>query len=330
MVCGRLSSGRTLTAIEASVLLSVILLLAALIVPELLAMREKNRRATCSYNLKQIGFAQQCYHDFHLVFPSGYLHMVCPAGSEAHPGGRMREQINHPFLASLIQMDQARIFNGWNFELPIDAPRCGYAGDVNATMREARFNVLLCPSDRSVNWRYSYRAVTGSRPSQEVDEDEADEWKANGFYYHGSSVTRSDVTDGASYTAMFTERLMCGGAGRRGRTVILDAAANFSERACIISKSYFMDQGVNVSGTYESVTIPFVRPPNSTVVGCLCKAPEAIAYRAFDGPSSQHSGGVNVLMADGAVRFIEDNVNADAWRSLATIARGEALARGSY
>src|SRR5206468_1135632 len=39
--------------------------------------------------------------------------------------------------------------------------------------------------------------------------------------------------------------------------------------------------------------------------------------------SSNHPGGVNVLMADGAVRFVNDSVSADVWGALGTIKGGE-------
>ena len=38
---------------------------------------------------------------------------------------------------------------------------------------------------------------------------------------------------------------------------------------------------------------------------------------------SNHSGGVNVMLADGSLRFVGDEVEADVWSALATIAGGE-------
>ena len=43
----------------------------------------------------------------------------------------------------------------------------------------------------------------------------------------------------------------------------------------------------------------------------------------FYAARSYHSGGVNVLVADGSVRFVSDTVNIDAWHGLATVAGGE-------
>ena len=41
--------------------------------------------------------------------------------------------------------------------------------------------------------------------------------------------------------------------------------------------------------------------------------------------SSYHSGGVNVSMADGSIRFITDSVNPDAWTAAGSRAGGESL-----
>ena len=48
------------------------------------------------------------------------------------------------------------------------------------------------------------------------------------------------------------------------------------------------------------------------------------------GPSSRHPGGVNVLMADGSVRFIKNTINYMAWYALATPDGGEALSADSF
>jgi prepilin-type processing-associated H-X9-DG protein len=45
--------------------------------------------------------------------------------------------------------------------------------------------------------------------------------------------------------------------------------------------------------------------------------------------NSRHRAGANVLAADGAVRFIKENVDVRAWMALGTIALSEVIDAGS-
>jgi prepilin-type processing-associated H-X9-DG protein len=44
--------------------------------------------------------------------------------------------------------------------------------------------------------------------------------------------------------------------------------------------------------------------------------------------SSNHPGGVNMVLGDGSVHFIKDHIDAQTWRALST--RGDREAIGSY
>ncbi len=46
--------------------------------------------------------------------------------------------------------------------------------------------------------------------------------------------------------------------------------------------------------------------------------------------SSHHDRGVNLLIADGSVRFVKDAVDSTLWRALATIRGGEVVANDAY
>jgi prepilin-type processing-associated H-X9-DG protein len=46
--------------------------------------------------------------------------------------------------------------------------------------------------------------------------------------------------------------------------------------------------------------------------------------------SSYHPGGVNVLMADGAVRFAKESVVPSTWWALGTRAGGEVVSASDY
>jgi prepilin-type processing-associated H-X9-DG protein len=40
-------------------------------------------------------------------------------------------------------------------------------------------------------------------------------------------------------------------------------------------------------------------------------------------PTSNHSGGVNVALGDGSVRFVQNTISLQGWRAMGTIRGGE-------
>jgi prepilin-type processing-associated H-X9-DG protein len=47
-------------------------------------------------------------------------------------------------------------------------------------------------------------------------------------------------------------------------------------------------------------------------------------------PTSNHSGGVNICMSDGSVRFVKDSVSRPTWWALGTRNGGEVISSDSY
>ncbi|HMO87103.1 MAG TPA: DUF1559 domain-containing protein, partial [Lacipirellulaceae bacterium] len=61
------------TLVELLVVIAIIGVLVALLLPAIQAAREAASRSTCMNHLRQIGLAQQMYHDSHQVFPPGCM-----------------------------------------------------------------------------------------------------------------------------------------------------------------------------------------------------------------------------------------------------------------
>ena len=74
-------------------------------------------------------------------------------------------------------------------------------------------------------------------------------------------------------------------------------------------------------------------PPNSTQYNwgaCRFTGGGYPNDATFANTSSNHSGGVNTLMADGSARFVENSINMYTWWSLGTRANGEVISADSY
>jgi prepilin-type N-terminal cleavage/methylation domain-containing protein/prepilin-type processing-associated H-X9-DG protein len=334
---------RAFTLIELLVVIAIIGVLVALLLPAVQAAREASRRTECTNNLKQIGIALLNYHDALGAFPPGSIVMHCAKRTPPAPCNLDKFLAQTvPHVSILAQLDQPNVFNGWNFDMPMYEPSSRIctlmcAGPANATGYFTRLSVYMCPSDPNIaQARNSYRAVTGTGHFDAEYQGEV----PNGSFYRVSSVTMSDLTDGTSTTALFTEHLTGAGAGDLGRlngTPCRLSVPFASEADCLRAMPPNRAQGRWLGGSYWGSLVTFDRTPNVRRRGCASRHVEFdwtggydemfshLWVQAFDGPSSLHTGGVNVLMGDGTVRFVRDTIQPAPWRSLATIAGGETV-----
>ena len=71
------------------------------------------------------------------------------------------------------------------------------------------------------------------------------------------------------------------------------------------------------------------RTPNHVDPDCFHGTPVGIGS-LNKVPRSRHAGGVNLLMGDGSVRFLRNNVDLKVWQALNTRAGGESLAESDF
>ena len=72
-----------------------------------------------------------------------------------------------------------------------------------------------------------------------------------------------------------------------------------------------------IVGKYDSTLFNAYLAPNSRLPNIY------MSNYGFFAARSAHSGGVNVLKADGSATFVSDTVDMDVWRAAATIAGNE-------
>jgi prepilin-type processing-associated H-X9-DG protein len=73
-----------------------------------------------------------------------------------------------------------------------------------------------------------------------------------------------------------------------------------------------------VVATYYTHTLN----PNARLRDCIWNSSLSNGHLA---PRSYHAGGVQVLLGDGSVRFVSDNISNATWRALGTKNGGEVL-----
>ena len=332
---------RGFTLIELLVVIAVIAILIALLMPAVQAAREAARRMTCKNNLKQIGLALHNYHDVHRSMPFG-----CGFDNDVliSTQGTLDDRRYSAHSQILPFLEQKNVYDLLDFNV---AP---FHPFINAAVAEQSvpgfdlttvdngfaasivMSVLLCPSDidrLQIVWAHNnYRACNGA------------DWSGrdgNGMFGQISSVRMRDVTDGQANTAMFSER--CKGTpdhnvrdhlsdiyvmpGIWSNDTFRDFCGSQSP-ASAAAWPHNIDSGQNwLSGNFNWTRYNHVLGPNRV----SCKN-----GLAWDGvimsASSRHTGGVNLCLVDGSVRFVGDSVAEEIWTALGTISGGETI--GEY
>ncbi len=350
------SSRRGFTLIELLVVIAIIGVLIALLLPAVQAAREAARRSQCTNNLKQLGLAIHNYLDQTSVFPGQCAFPTAQNQSSGWSYGWV--------LPLLPHMEQGPLYNAFNFNAGLYNNVAGVSnGAANTTAGYSQINTLLCPSD-GIKQRpqdpYGTQNYVGNFGGPGV----LRRWSGTIVPYASSSFSTDSnlgafglesVRDGSSNTALFSERLI----GLRGnpalklndpeaKRAIFPAAdpgssANPAAFAMACKGLPATTTSIRSNGNgyfwvggypHHVVTNAYTHygSPNST--SCQNTTLDA-SWLTFGGaysstpPTSNHSGGVNIGMADGSVRFIKDSVSYQAWWALGTRNGGEVLSGDS-
>ena len=335
MTHGRKSAGFTL--IEMLVCISVIALLVAFLLPAVQSAREAARRSQCVNNLKQIGLALQNYHAGHNSFPYEIADNISTPPSKG-PGGRE----SYSALARLLpHLEQQALYSGINFsmELYLEQTTPNLA---NQTAFDTTLSSFLCPSDGAEGTRahgINYRGNFGVGPAPNTTAESPD--SGNGFFNFPVTLTAGSFTDGLSHTVAYGERLRGSGNDRHsgpgsperdfGNLGIssnpspFDRDADYALAWCRIAAARAFPFSTQAGYSWlisrrMNTTYCHAQEPNGPIPDAIPGVPQAWGIATA---RSWHRGGVNVLMADGSARFVQDTISRKVWRALGTRNGGE-------
>lgn len=313
-----------LSLIETIVVILILAVLIAMTLPALQRVRETARKTTCQNNLRQIGLAVQQHHAAFNALPSlynGTFHQTPLTYSDSFHSHSWRSAI-------LPRLGENSVFNALSFDSAATATE-------NQPPVNTVIGTFLCPStpntsdivsqigmynrdgpiidDTLTAARSDYEAIGGIRQhlpqSSLFDGVQLGAWKEP--TYRGATPTKfnigrfSQIADGLSHTILAAERV--------GRP--------------------------DIHQSYEPKFIPFSDDPNDPGFSENHQAAWAISTH-FDnlildkipvnennkyGIFAYHTGGANIVLSDGSVRFLPDSTDVDIIAALITRASGEVV-----
>ena len=289
------------TLIELLVVIATLAVLIGLLVPAVQKVREAANRMQCTNNLKQLGIACHNHHDqlgfmphggWAWWFPPTYIGLGSPATGKAQNAGWGFQVL--PYI------EQDSVWKGGGKTTIADAQRQAIGAPIKT---------LFCPSRRG----------PGQLPS-------IADW------YNGSN---GGIGPGGTYPHAGTDYACNAGTGNNGvirqnannafdgarMALIIDGTSNtmlIGEKRLNRTNigSYQGDDNEGYTSGWDHDVIRYATPSYPPT-------PDPTTGDGQQRFGSSHSGGLNMAMADGSVRFIPYSIDTNVWQSLGTADGGE-------
>lgn len=338
-----------LSTLDVVVTIVILLVLAALLLPATRRTRPTARRAQCRNNLKQIGLALHNYHDVHKTLPPGWI-ASATAGQSSGFGW------NHHLLPYLDQKPLREKFDT-NYRLADTASG-------NAEAASAILTVVRCPADRGPDQAVSHWmsplgpsnyvgnfgvGLPVTYASQEGSEQQrVDPRLVQGVFGPNSRVRIRDVKDGMSNIVLVGERRMSA-AGVEWPLGKIEGPYNsyWAGIPNVAAVSPLVIVATATGGSIEAPSSdcrsgPVSLPQTGNIDQILdSESRKSLPYFAINkdirgftlsdsdavtaGFSSWHTGGCQVLLGDGTVRFISENIDPTIYTNLMRRSDGQKL-----
>ena len=285
----------------------------------------------CSNNLKQIGLASLNYESAIQRFPTGDI-------SPNLGTGEIPQASTHAFL--LPYLEGGNSYSTFDFRFQVNG---------NAVNTQARIQIIPsyhCPSDPGPNRNLvagiidaastNYMQCLGStalhNPSSAT--------QYHGIFFRHSGTKVGSISDGLSNTALFSE--IRKGPNGPGSLAVIAAGTPFDFAVATRpaspalwtgndlltvpitcedrATSAWLYRGLQyyrglLVATYYNHTLP----PNARLRDCVTSG----LFTGHMAARSYHTGGVNMVRADGSVNFSSDSVDQIVWKSIGTMGGGE-------
>ena len=299
-----LQRNRGFTLVELLVVIAIIAVLIALLLPAVQQAREGARRNSCRNNLVQIGIALNNYRMAHGVLPPGTQNKTGPIQSKESGGYHMG------WLTQILPyVEQQNAYHKIDFTKSVYDP-------ANAAVRGHFVPLFVCPSSPTFGpAQISLTCYFGVHNDVESPIDVSQ----NGVLFLNSSIDDDQIPDGNSHTLFVIESR---DEGAKSLGWISGTRSSLRNAVVPIPKSVGSSISSGNSSTTPDSEIHYehhamVKSQQYPMLNTNDQDPEYVG-----GGGSFHWTGMNCLFGDGAVRFINFNIDAKTFRNLAHRADG--------
>ncbi len=339
------------TLVELLVVIAIIALLIALLLPAVQKVRQAAARTECQNNLKQIGIALHNYEGARGCLPPAFT------GISQNPNLTPNSFYSWSVLAQLNPyLEQTAIFNQMNLSEPTWLYPTTTISPDNILAVQQTVRLFLCPADKMqpvsgaaygapVLGPVNYAACLGSGTTA-GGAPYGSPWEADGVFQAAVNGSFDLITDGLSNTAAFSESTLGEGPTQATGAIPGDPQKVYAyvdnplaPGACSGATvwNYQNLRGYSwATGEIRCASYNHFYPPNSPNYDCVTDLlPHPIPAQEYTGVGfraarSNHSGGVNVLLADGSVRFVSNGIQPETWSALGTRSGGETISDPNF
>jgi len=311
------------TLIELLVVIAIIAVLVAILLPAVQQAREAARASMCRNNLKQLGIALHTYAEVHVALPEGVM-------------GRTNWRV-----AVLPMLEQGPLYNKLDFVTATEDFK-GTSGTTSVTNKAVlsglKIPTFMCPSstidpNQNPGWnsnRYQYHHYVGINGAVNAGFGSCNQTYGyacdNGPFLYNRLVSFKDLSDGTSNVFLV---------GEQSATVLFTGTSGLTQGGQTqglggyyggwfgLSNASATD--THTTGTQTSGVTPVLYAPNAP---CPSAFECGYVYTNSLPLASKHTGGINGLAADGAVRFIGDAIDLPTLKRLAMREDGKAASFG--